>query len=110
MTNISNQIMRRVYLIYYARKATGRTMLQLYALLAFLALESIFVSLQHVWTNTPPLMQPRAHFWFWYTAFSHTEAIVKVFVVMSVVALGFIIRDIAKNLTSGFSRFRILAR
>ena len=110
MTNISNQIMRRVYLIYYARKATSRTMLELYALLAFLAAESILVSLQHVWANSPSLMHPRAHFWFWYTAFSHTEAVVKVLVVMSMVALGFIIRDTTKNLTTSFSRFRVFAR
>lgn len=110
MTNISNQIMRRVYLIYYARKATSRTMLELYALLGFLALESVFVSLRHVWTNTPPLMEPKAHLWFWYTAFSHTEAVVKVLVVMSVVALGLIVRDTTKNIAASLMRFRVFAR
>ena len=88
MTTISNNIQKKVKLIFWTRRLTSRRALESYVLfLSTIGLFS-FVSVPHVFANMPSLTDIAQLLGFILAAFDHTNLLVQI--TLSVLTLAFI--------------------
>ena len=93
MTNISNNVMKKVSVIFWARRLTSRRALECYVLfISTLGLFS-FVSVPHVIANMPTLPNLAAIGSFFISALTHTHTAVQIVLVLMLVSLSFIAFD-----------------
>ncbi len=97
MTNheLTLRIMRRVYVIYYARKALSRRALTLYALIAAIFGTISVVSVTNVFANMPSDFGELAGFFI--SAFAHTQLIVQTLAFSALAALVALLLDLARS-------------
>lgn len=94
---IKKRIMRRVYMIWVARKVANPLSLKLAGLLVTLLWLRQYVSIKHVLYNSPSFTNPLETLGFFSNAFLSTTFVVEVLVV-AVLALGFfLLRDAVRR-------------
>jgi hypothetical protein len=95
-TELQKRIMRRVYLISFARRLFSPILVKWYILLAIFWKGSQFVSVSNVLTNLAGT-KVKSLYGFSASAFVHTELIVQVFLLVGGVVLLLMLRDIFKG-------------
>lgn len=102
--------MRRVYAIYFLRKATGRTALKVYAMLALGFTEIFLVSPFSIINNFFQVaIGPRSAFWFTVSAVSKTESL-NLLILLAVLATAvFLARDFIASSNKQAGLFKIKA-
>jgi hypothetical protein len=97
MTTISNNVMKKVRTIFWARRLTSRCALECYVLfVSTLGLFS-FVSVPHVIANMPPATNAPSLFNFILAAATHTHTIVQVILALICLSLGAIAFDLVRR-------------
>jgi hypothetical protein len=93
MTIVSNNVMKKVRVIFWARRLMSRRALECYMLfISTLGLFS-FVSVPHVIANMPPATNTLSLFNFMITAATHTHVIVQIILTLMCISLGCIAFD-----------------
>ncbi len=97
MTTISNNVMKKVKTIFWARRLTSRRAIECYVLFfSTLGLFS-FVSVSHVIANMPSVTDFVHLFGFIVSAFTHTKTLVQVTLALMLLSLGFIAFDFIRQ-------------
>ena len=97
MTTISNNVMKKVKTIFWARRLTSRRAIECYVLFfSTLGLFS-FVSVSHVIANMPSVTDVAHLFGFIVAAFTHTKTLVQVTIALMFVSLAFIAFDFVRQ-------------
>lgn len=93
---LKKRIMRRIYLSFFLRKATGVFAIEVYAFVFFAGVLLSSVSLKNIFANMPKLTDVPALYTFYVSAFLNTELLVQ-FLLMGVFAAAFMLfKDIVK--------------
>ena len=94
------KIMRRVWAIYFFRKATSPIAVQTYALSFLIWQLFVYVSMPHVLANMPSIEKPVELFNFMAASFVKTELVVQVLAVGTISLLIWLGRNIFRNISS----------
>ena len=97
MTTISNNVQKKVRMIFWTRRLTSRRALECYVLfVSTLGLFS-FVSVPHVIANMPSITDLTHVSLFMFAALAHTQRLVQILFALAAVSLGFIAFDLARH-------------
>lgn len=94
MAELKDHVMRRVYAIYAFRMVVPKVAVLTVALFAL----KYFVSFVDVFRNMPSLGEVARSTAFFWSAFVHTDIIVQVSLVATLVVLTLMVRDITRNM------------
>lgn len=96
MTNqeLKNNIMRRVYVIFFLRKLTSLFAIKVSALALLFVSANFLVSVRDVLINMPDMQHLNAVYHFYLSAFLHTELPVQLLIVAVLTLFVFIVKDI----------------
>ena len=92
-----SKIMRRVYMIWVARRVVNPFTIKVAGLLAILAWMRQYVSIKHVLYNSPSFANPAAAFSFFSHAFWNTGRVVEALTIALIVVGLFLVRDAIKR-------------
>jgi len=107
MTTISNNVMKKVSVIFWTRRLTSRRAIECYVLfVSTLGLFS-FVSVPHVIANMPSLTDIAGLSTFMLSAFTHTHTVVQITLALMCVCLAAIVFDFVRH---SFHRAHTLER
>ncbi len=99
-TSIHTNVMRRVRTIYAVRKAASGTTLSIAALAVSLYFIGREVWVARIWENAPSLAHLDAFARFVTYAFTHTDISVQAFFVISIFALVWLAREVARVISA----------
>ncbi len=93
------RVMRRVYVLFFARKAVGATAMKIYTLLLSSVGIVSLVSVGNIVSNMPNIPQSSASevFSFVFYALTHTEFVVQLLIVATLTAVLWLTRDIIRG-------------
>ena len=93
-TSLQKSIMRRVYIVWFARRVVNSVSLKLLAIVVLLADLRQYASIKHVIYNSPSFMHPMETMHFFGHAFAHAAPLVE----MGTLGIGvlgvFLMRDV----------------
>jgi len=96
-TQLKNNIMRKVYMAFWARKLSSSLAVKTYALIAFVGIMAIQVSMKNVFLNMPNTFDIAAIWRFSASAFANTELIVQALAVGAIASIVFVAKELMKN-------------
>lgn len=92
---LTNKIMRRVYFVYFMKRALHPLMMKVYVLFAAFIGVLAFTSVPHVFANMP--FEPLNLYTFGAHAFMHTDLVVQVSVLLGGVTMLLLASDVLKS-------------
>jgi len=97
-TELKNNVMRRIYFVFYLKKVFSKITIKIFALVALGTAVASFVSFQNIFFNMPAIVEVGSILSFIMSAFMHTEFIVQALVFGGVIFTSMLVRDIVMQM------------